>query len=314
MKFSVLRQIASQFSPPTTAEEHARLMNYLQSSGFDISSFYQEIEMTSAYVDTHRDVSYSSQTLSLHSHAFWEILFCSSCQDMEYLVGTQRYKLQQGDVIIVAPGVSHMPLFPEKLEVPYKRYALWLSPAFLELMGSLVPETVSAGIPQFSLLRTAGTPFEYIEEFFRTGVKEAERRLPNYEAAIIGNTVTLLTHNTRAFLAQGTKHSRAEKPELLDRVLSYIEARLSQRITVEETARHFFVSGSTIQQTFRQKLGTSFYRCVTQRRLIAAKTMIAQGMSLESVGRAVGFSDYSSFYRAFKKEYGITPRQFTRLQ
>jgi hypothetical protein len=77
-----------------------------------------------------------------------------------------------------------------------------------DLCQSLVPETVSAGIPQFSLLRTAGTPFEYIEEFFRTGVKEAERRLPNYEAAIIGNTVTLLTHITRAFLAQGTKHSR----------------------------------------------------------------------------------------------------------
>ena len=86
-----------------------------------------------------------------------------------------------------------------------------------------------------------------------------------------------------------------------------------EKITLEDTAKHFYVSVSTITQLFRQKMGTSFYRCVTQRRLIAAKVRIGNGESLEDVGRAVGFTDYSSFYRAFKKEYGITPRQYTQL-
>ena len=95
--------------------------------------------------------------------------------------------------------------------------------------------------------------------------------------------------------------------------MAYIEKNLSQKITLEETAHHFYVSVSTITQLFRQKMGTSFYRCVTQRRLITAKTLIGEGKSLEDVSRAVGFSDYSSFYRAFKKEYGITPRQYTQL-
>ena len=106
---------------------------------------------------------------------------------------------------------------------------------------------------------------------------------------------------------------KAEKPDLLNEVLSYIELHLNEKITLEETAKHFYVSVSTITQLFRQKMGTSFYRCVTQRRLIAAKVRIGDGENLEDVSRAVGFSDYSSFYRAFKKEYGITPRQYTQL-
>ena len=67
-------------------------------------------------------------------------------------------------------------------------------------------------------------------------------------------------------------------------------------------------------QTFRNRMGVSFHRCLTQRRLIAAKTLIAEGIAMEEIGRAVGFSDYSTFYRAFRQEYGISPRQYRGLQ
>ena len=52
---------------------------------------------------------------------------------------------------------------------------------------------------------------------------------------------------------------------------------------MEDVARHFWVSQSTITQVFRNKLGASFYRCVTQRRLIAAKNRILEGAALETV-------------------------------
>jgi AraC-like DNA-binding protein len=93
-----------------------------------------------------------------------------------------------------------------------------------------------------------------------------------------------------------------------------VESHLAERITLENTARRFWVSQSTITQTFRERMGVSFYRCVIQRRLIAAKSLIEQGVQLEDVGRQVGFTDYSTFYRAFKKEFGISPRQYRKLQ
>ena len=151
-------------------------------------------------------------------------------------------------------------------------------------------------------------------DLFQAGVTEAEARAPGWEPAVIGNTIQILVQLYRIFSDQEAAPLKAEKPELLDRVLAYVETHLAEKITLEEISRLFFVSESTISQTFRKKMGVSFHRCVTQRRLIAAKALIAEGIALEVVGHQVGFADYSSFYRAFKQEYGISPRQYRKLQ
>ena len=106
---------------------------------------------------------------------------------------------------------------------------------------------------------------------------------------------------------------KAEKPELLDRITGFIEENYAGRITVDDLARRFYVSNSTISHLFKQKMGVSLYRYVTQRRLITAKNMIGEKISMEEIAHRVGFADYSTFYRAFKQEFGISPRQFGKL-
>ena len=100
----------------------------------------------------------------------------------------------------------------------------------------------------------------------------------------------------------------------MDEVISYIEDHLAEKITLQSAATHFFVSTRTISRLFSDKMDVSFYRYVTQRRLIAAKSLILSGEPLESIGVQVGFADYSTFYRAFKQAFSISPRQFEKLQ
>lgn len=314
MKLSFLRELSKQFSPPSTPEEMQKILQTLAEEGYDYQNFYQELEMSEPLVETHRDVSYSNAQLNLHSHVFYELLYCCNDCGAEYLVGADRYRLQRGDIVFVPPGVSHRPLLPEEMSEPYQRYVLWLSQRFLDgFLAQFAPggnQTVYG-----TLLRTGGTKWEgVLGELFRRGVHESETQRTGWQAAVIGNTISLLTLLGRGIQERSAAVLKAEKPDLLNRVMAYVENNLGQKISLEETARHFYVSTSTISQLFRQKMGVSFYRCVTQRRLIAAKEQILAGANLEQVARQVGFSDYSAFYRAFRQEYGIGPRQFRNLQ
>ena len=314
MKLGELRKLAQTLTAMDAETAQEKMQEHLLAMDLDPYALYQEMEMTSPLVDTHRDVSFSNARLHLHSHTFYELLYCSNSCGAEYLVGSERYRLQRGDLVFIAPGISHRPLLPENMAEPYRRYILWLSPEFMEQYAKLFSYPFTEKQAHASMLRTAGTAWENLGDLFRAGVEEAERQRDGWEAAVIGNTMLLLTQIKRATDARSAQFMKAEKPELLDRIMAYVEDNYAADMTLGDLSRHFFVSSSTVSHLFKQKMGVSFYRYVTQRRLIAAKTMIEKGLLLETVAAQTGFSDYSGFYRAFRQEFGISPRQYRSLQ
>jgi mannose-6-phosphate isomerase-like protein (cupin superfamily) len=121
-----------------TEEDHLRMQELLREMGINPDNFYQELEMSSRYVNTHRDVSFSTSRVNLHSHNYVEILYCKSSSDVEYLIGSDRYRLQKGDIVYIPPGISHRPIMPEKLTVPYERDVLWISTEFIDMVMNIL--------------------------------------------------------------------------------------------------------------------------------------------------------------------------------
>ena len=103
-----------------------------------------------------------------------------------------------------------------------------------------------------------------------------------------------------------------ERKNLLEQINTYVEAHLEEKITLKRIAGQFSVSVSTVTQLFQKKTAGSFHAFVTDRRMERARILIRQGLPLEAVGRAIGYQDHSTFYRAFRQSFGISPREYRK--
>lgn len=308
MKMSEMRLVIEQKTGvPTYKMSTMELRKLFEQAGLDPNCYYQEIEMESPYIDTHRDASDARDVVGLHSHLFYELLYIESGA-VRYLLGAERYLLHRGDVVLIAPGVSHRPLDLALLAEPYKRFVVWMSEEYLALVRNVYPALFP--LEGYRVLCTSGTHWEFLRKIFENGVREAEQGAPQSEAMVAANTMALLVQLTRAMEAPQDRVPQAETPELIDEIVRYFEAHLAEKLALETVARQFHVSESTVSQLFRKRLNVSFYQYLTHRRLIAAKERILRGQSFEQIAEEVGFSDYSNFYRAFRREYGISPSQY----
>lgn len=311
MKLSELRRMLQEAAAIkgrelTASERQAQL----KTAPFRYINIYQEGEMNSRFVDTHESVSQGGDGVQLHSHTFYEMIYCTG-GSTQYLLGTQRYHVRHGDIVFIPPGVSHRPLLAENMADPYSRCIVWFSQEYVEMIRPMWPDLMKK--PQCGVLRTANTRWESVAKLFAFGCREAERSAPGWQAVVCATTLEILVSIARALEYIEPPMSPAEVPDLFDRLNLFIEQHLSEDISLESAARAFFVSKSTIDQLFRKKLGISFYRHLTQCRLIAAKERILEGEALGKISAEVGFSDYSTFYRTFRREYGVAPSDFREL-
>ena len=92
--------------------------------------------------------------------------------------------------------------------------------------------------------------------------------------------------------------------------LYYIEDHLEEDLTLEKLAAAFYVSKYHIAHVFKDSTGLSVHQYIMKKRLFACKNAIPDCENISDVYLQFGFKDYSSFYRAFKKEFGISPKEY----
>ena len=148
--------------------------------------------MHSRYVDTIQEVTTVHLAVSLHSHDFFEVIYCRSAADVEYLVGAERYRLQKGDIVFIPPGIPHCPILPEKMPEPYRRDVIRMSKEFVANMFSLDVDNNTEDVSGSFLLRTAGTQWDYLGDLFYQGNLESEKKQAGWELALIANTTKII--------------------------------------------------------------------------------------------------------------------------
>ena len=87
---------------------------------------------------------------------------------------------------------------------------------------------------------------------------------------------------------------------MLDEVFLFIQAHLTEELTLERLEKEFFVSREHIAREFKRQTGQTVHRYIVKARLDRCCTLIEQGLPITEVYKTSGFGGYNHFFRAFK--------------
>lgn len=123
-------------------------------------------------------------------------------------------------------------------------------------------------------------------------------------------SVMIIVLVSRAFLSRfKAELSRKEQKLSINDIFYYIKDNIHEELSLDRLADDLFFNKYYIAHTFKKQTGIPLHRYILQKKLEYARTLVLQGLPIMEVYKKCGFGDYSNFIRAYKKEYGISPRR-----
>ena len=250
--------------------------------------------------------------VALHHHDFYEVYFFLS-GNVQYNIESRSYLLTPGDVLLISPMELHQPMFGSEHR-EYERIVLWIDKQFLEgfsLPGQSFTACFDTDSPNHSnLLRLEGVQRQYLMFQLEQLMQEYTSREPYQEISALSYLAQVLIQLNRLALQQRREEAMSVPDSTVYNVLGYINEHYNENLTLDELANRFFISKYHLSREFQRLVGTSVHRYIVQKRLVMAKQMLSAGKPSSEVYQSCGFGDYSNFYRAFKAEYQISPKEF----
>ena len=271
----------------------------------------QKMRNNSFEVFHYRDANIGE--VALHHHDFYELYFFVG-GNVSYNVESCSYALAPGDILLIAPNELHQPVFsPDNQN--YERMVLWINKAFLarfDQPGQPVSRCFDTEYEgHVNLLRPDGVTREIISYLLQILLNECNSQEYGTELYCMGCLAQILVLVNR--LAERTRldsQPRENSDSVVLRILGYINEHYNEDLSLDFLANKFFISKYHLSREFNRLVGSSVHRYIIQKRLVMAKQMIGTGIPVSTVYQHCGFGDYSNFYRAFKAEYQISPREY----
>lgn len=276
-----------------------------------IELLYQNLMLENRYIAINFDFSesLSSDPVAMHTHLFWEFIYCTK-GNLYYSLSGKRYHIIPGCLIIVPPGIEHMPLLTDRMSEEYERYSLWVDNAYMKQLYDISDSfrnIFSKMVGNVIRLREGS----YVS-LFETMYKAETEKNTAYPLLVQAKATELLYA-----VARSTEDGWAEfigRPEtLIDQVLEYLDTHIGDKLSLDAVAAEFNISASSLSHNFRKRMGLSLYSYLIQHRLMKARQRMMAGSPPGEAWQGLGFADYSSFYRHFVSNYGTTPFAYRKL-
>ncbi|MBE6919375.1 MAG: AraC family transcriptional regulator [Ruminococcaceae bacterium] len=253
------------------------------------------------------------KTFAFHYHDFYKVLLLLNGK-VNYCVEGRNFSLEPLDLVLISAGEIHHPEVLDDDE--YERVILYLAPDFLDRYTEMADLRTC-----FEQAHEHGTNVLRVPEAERSQLIRVCRDLAQppqgFGGALYQRTKVLefLILLNRAVADQDIRYipSPQENAKILP-ILNYINDNLTGALHVDALAEQFYISRYYLMHLFRAETGYTVLGYITEKRLLLARQLMRGGRSITEACFEAGFSNYSSFLRAFKKHYGSLPSATNSLE
>lgn len=255
-----------------------------------------------------------AQKLDYHYHEFDKLILLLNGR-VTYVVEGVTYFLQPWDILLVQHNMIHRPIIDPA--EPYERVVVWLGRDWLtsrsdpgEALDTCFHTARERG---FHLLRVDGNRrLQYMQT-----IQQLEESLCSREfgAGRLSDTLCqqLLIAVNRDLLRSRTAAEAQDSYRVdpkMEEILKYIAQHLEEDLSVDALAKRFFLSRYYLMHRFKAVTGYSVHQYISQKRLLRAGELIREGVPVMKAAEQAGFSEYSTFLRAFQNTFHMSPREF----
>ncbi len=254
-----------------------------------------------------REVPPNSLCFRTHWHDRMELLGIVSGQ-LHVHLGDEQLTLSAGQIAVIEPRMMHYGISGSE-GLQYHTIMFDVEKFY---NGTIASEKYLSPIVKYGTRFKRMTNKEELFEAFErlvTMVTE-ENRNPLCAVGIIYEIIGLLYQYCAAESQLIYKFDKK-----FSVVIEYINEHFTEKISVREISRKFGYDETYFCRRFREITGITAMRYIKILRLENAQKLLKNGQAeIGDVAWQCGFSDISYFSNCFKKQYGVSPKEFRKLQ
>lgn len=134
------------------------------------------------------------------------------------------------------------------------------------------------------------------------------------KAALFQILSILIQHNALIAETDSEFLPNERKQELLRRIIVYVKAHAHEKVSLEETAAHFYMSANYFCKYFKKQFGYTFTGYLNNLRLEHACRLLSEtALPIMEISMQCGFDNLSYFNRLFRQKKSVTPSKYRQL-
>lgn len=248
-----------------------------------------------------------------HHHSLYEMLYISKGK-VQYGIEDEKYDLNAGDFVLIAPNILHKLL--KIVEEPCERIILTFTEKYIDTFKT---ENTDLSVI-FQKIASSNNHKLTVLPAFKEEIADTLNKMQGlFLSEEYGDDILFKAYFAQLLVRMNKEVSFIEnEDELNEKNIIIHKARmfainnLDKKISVSDIASEVGLSVSRLSHLFKEKTGISLLKFLNKKRLTRAKDLLKNGYSITNTANKCGYQDYTSFIRAFTKEYGISPTQYIK--